>query len=86
MLRGDSNKLVGKNDQLKTSSPKKVHFKNTVVAFIIDGSDFWKYKCRTEPLHTKKKSKKYHETLNENFDSPHKDNKHIKNKRKRKKK
>lgn len=86
MLRVDSKKLGRNDDQLKGSSPKKVHFKKTVVAFINDGKDFWKYKCRTEPLHTKKQSKKYHETSNENFDSPHKDNKHIKNKRKRKKK
>lgn len=82
MFCGDSSKL-GK--ELKSSSLKKVHFKNTVVAFIIDGIDFWKYKCKTEPLHTKEQSKKYCEKFNKNFDNSRED-KHIKNKRKRKKK
>ena len=83
---GDSSKLENQNDeQSKVSNPKKVHFKNTVVAFINDGIDFWKFTCKTEPLHTNKKSKKNFEKLNENFDSTRKD-KHVKNKRKRKKK
>jgi hypothetical protein len=88
MFRVDGSEMGRKNDdQSKASSSKKVHFKNTVVAFISDGIDFWKYKCRTEPLHTKsKQSKNNRETFNVNFDNPHSDNKHIKNKRKRKKK
>lgn len=79
MFRGFSSELGKKNnDQSKPLKPKKVQFKNTVVAFINDGIDFWNYKCKTEPLQTKKHSKKYRE-------SP-RDFRHIKNKGKGKKK
>lgn len=81
MFHGNSSELGMKNDdKSKSSKSKKVQFNNTVVAFINDGIDFWNYKCKTEPLHTKKQSKKYRE-------SPRTlDVKHIKNKRKGKKK
>lgn len=53
----------------RESISKKVHFKNTVVAFINDGIDFWKFKCRTEPLHVKKRTRKYHESYSESAKS-----------------
>ena len=76
----NGSKFGGKNNE--QSSSKKVQFKNTVIAFINDEIDFWNYKCRTEPLHTNKQSKKYHEKSN--GDSC-KDN-HIKNNKRRRKK
>lgn len=76
------NKSSKERNEKQSIEPKKVQFKNTVIAFINDGIDFWKYRCQTEPLRMREKTKKY----NENFSNTSFEDKHgVKNKRKEKK-